>query len=132
MMRVLLVIAFLLGSVNCSFGNNNWGMNNPGEVELLDDNHYQFQQYALLCTREWTATGYSWCILSDAEDVLPQEIWESFMQQAAINVWSGYNYEQDSYVIWKEVNGHNTYTLKCMCEEYYSGLSFTTIAQYTI
>ena len=100
------------------------------QLTVQNDNHYQFQQYVLSCTREWTANGYGWSTLNDAEHFLPQEVWEGFMRMAENYVWSAYNYASDSYVIWRTEGGYTVYTLMCMCEQYYSGSSFTPLTEY--
>lgn len=130
MIKVLLGISMLLGFLG--FNPNEGNVENVSNVQVVveDDNNYEFQQYVLACTREWTAAGYTWCTLDDAEHVLPQEIWESFMQQAEASVWSAYRYADDSYVKWKTEDGYTTYTLMCMCEQYYPGFSFTPLAEY--
>lgn len=45
---------------------------NDNSVQFVveDDNYYEFQQYVLSCTREWTALGYKWCTLDDAENLI--------------------------------------------------------------
>lgn len=52
------------------------------------------------------------------------------MRQAEVSVWPAYQYANDSYVKWKTENGYTTYTLMCMCGQYYPGFSFTPLAEY--
>lgn len=125
-MKLLLFFSMLF--VFLGFNPNESEVGNTSDVQVLaeDDNNYEFQQYVLACTREWTAAGYSWCTLGGYSGPAQDE----FMRIAEECVYIDYNYEDDSYVIWKTQNGVTIYTLMCMCEQYNPGFSFTPSAEY--
>lgn len=126
MKKVLLGILMLLGFLG--FNPDEGKADNVSNVQVVveDDNNYEFQQYVLACTREWTAAGYTWCTL----DAYSGPSKDNFMRVAEECVYIDYNYESDSYVIWKIQNGVTIYTLMCMCEQYCPGFSFTPAAEY--